>query len=94
MNELIQKQIEETCQLISTAVLFGSFSKDSERSRLIFKDLLNSSSRVVKLVNNSCTFTLMAATGGEHLEKEVEEAKEKDLTKASILDAAGSEVTG
>ncbi len=91
IENLIQRQIEEAYQLISPAVLFESFSKDSKKGRLIIKDFLKSSSRVMKLVDNSCAFTLMTVTIGKYLEKEVEELKKKDLTKASILDAAGSE---
>ncbi|NLB34760.1 MAG: hypothetical protein GX817_02940, partial [Elusimicrobia bacterium] len=90
-EKLFQDSLEEAYSLINPSVIFTSFFSDAENFKEILDELTLSSSHVAALTKKAVAFTLMASTIGPSLEKRVAELKEKDLARAFILDAAGSE---
>ncbi len=91
LENTIQKQIEKAYLLIYPSVIYETYSKNTKEFEIIQKDILLDSKKVEILLKGAVAFTLMAATIGLELEKEVDVLKESNLTEAFILDAIGSE---
>lgn len=93
LEKLIQQQIENAYTLIHPSVIYETFPNTSDRFETTKNEILLGSRKLEELLEKPCAFTLMAVTIGKELENEVNRIKNKDLTGAFVLDAAGSEAT-
>ncbi|MEA3506897.1 MAG: hypothetical protein U9R36_05360 [Elusimicrobiota bacterium] len=91
IEKIITRQIENGYSLIEPAVVYETYKSTSPVYEDILNKVLYNSKQVAGILEANYGFTLMAATIGRELEKEVEKLKEDDLTSAFVLDAVGSE---
>ncbi len=89
IEKLIQQQIENAYLFIYPSVIYKTFLNTPQ----VKNEILLGSKKVSELLHKASAFTLMAVTIGDKLEKEVNRIKDKNLTEAFVLDAAGSEAT-
>ncbi|MFC2091300.1 hypothetical protein ACFLTD_00825 [Elusimicrobiota bacterium] len=92
LENLMQTQMEKAYELIFPSVIYSTFFiKNSEITETVKNEITLGSSKITKLITESYAFTLIAATIGSKLEEEVDRLKQKDINKALVLDAIGSE---
>ena len=88
---IIQQQLQQAYQIIYPSVIYLTVSRKMTEFKEIEKSILQGPEKVKKIASDAIAVTVMASTAGEEIEKEIDKIKEKDLTRAIILDAAGSE---
>lgn len=91
IERLIQDQIEKTYQLIYPSAIYRTYMNDSSTFKKVKEKILFESEKAQNIIEDSFAFSVMAATVGEKIEREIAREKENNLTRAFILDASASE---
>ncbi|MGM0441629.1 MAG: hypothetical protein ACQEQC_04330 [Elusimicrobiota bacterium] len=90
-EKIIQQQVENTYSLIYPSAVYDTYLKSSEEFKNLKDDILFGSEKAEGIVKDSFAVTIMAATIGKEIEREINRLKKDDLTRAFILDAGASE---
>ncbi len=90
-ESLMQEEIQRAYELIYPCVIYLTVPRNSEIFEKVKNEILRGSEKTEKISSGSVAVTLMASTAGIKIEKEIDKLKEKELARALILDAAGSE---
>ncbi len=90
-ESLIQQELQRAYELMYPCVIYLTVPRSSDTFEKVKNEILKGSEKMEKISSNCVAVTLMASTAGIKIEKEIDNLKKKELTRALVLDAAGSE---